>query len=190
MKVVPTSLKDVLLLEPQLFEDKRGYFMESYNKKTAADVGLNMDFIQDNQSLSTLAGTIRGLHFQLNPKAQTKWVRCLSGSIYDVVVDLRVGSPTYKKWTGVLLSEYNHRQLVVPKGFAHGFCTLVPNTVVSYKVDAYYDPECDSGILWNDPELKIDWPTTHPILSQKDTQQPTLSEAKLNFIYKEETDDE
>ena len=183
MKGMSTKLKDVLILEPQLFGDHRGYFMESFNQKVLDKWGLTTDFIQDNQSLSTEAGTLRGLHFQLNPKAQTKIVRCLSGAIYDVIVDIRKGSPTYGKWIGVILSKYNHRQLVVPKGFAHGFCTLVPDTVIAYKVDDYYSPEYDRGILWNDPTLGIDWPTTKPLLSEKDKLHPPLAEANLNFIY-------
>lgn len=183
MKTIPTAIKDVLILEPNVFSDHRGYFMESYNKKIVEDLGLTTDFIQDNQSLSISAGTLRGLHFQLNPKAQAKIVRCVSGAIYDVAVDIRANSPTHGKWVGVILSEYNNRQLVVPKGFAHGFCTLVPNTIVAYKVDEYYCPECDGGIHWNDPDLGIDWPTTKPILSEKDMEHPMLAEAELNFAY-------
>ena len=186
MKIIPTKLKGVLILEPNVFGDHRGYFMESYNKKVIEEVGLTIDFIQDNQSLSTEAGTLRGLHFQLNPKAQTKLVRCLSGAIYDVVVDIREGSLTYGEWIGVILSEDNHRQLVVPKGFAHGFCTLVSDAIIAYKVDEYYCPECDGGILWNDPDLGIDWPVTNPVLSEKDQELPRLAEAELNFVYGEQ----
>lgn len=184
MNVVKTKIEDVVILEPKVFEDQRGYFMESYNEEVFNSLDLKHDFIQDNQSLSVPAGTIRGLHFQLNPKAQTKIVRCITGSIYDVAVDIRQGSPTFGQWVGVVLSEHNKRQLVVPKGFAHGFCTLVPNTTVAYKVDEYYSPECDAGILWNDPALGIDWPTTNPILSEKDTKHPALAYAEMNFVYK------
>jgi dTDP-4-dehydrorhamnose 3,5-epimerase len=155
---------------------------ESFNKNVFTELGLNYDFIQDNQSLSAPVGTIRGLHFQLNPKAQTKLVRCLTGAIYDVAVDIRKGSPTYGQWVGVILSEHNRRQLLVPKGFAHGFCTLVPNTTVAYKVDEYYSPEQDSGILWNDPTLGIDWPTSDATLSEKDAKLPVLAEVEHNFI--------
>lgn len=183
MKIIETSIPDVKILEPKVFGDHRGYFMESYNKKLFAELGLDYNFVQDNQSLSREVGTIRGLHFQLNPKAQLKLVRAVKGAIYDVVVDIRKGSPTYGKWVGVILSEYNNRQLLVPKGFAHGFCTLVPDCIVAYKVDEFYSPEHDSGILWNDPALGIDWPTSSPILSEKDKKHPTLAEADLNFVY-------
>lgn len=183
MKIIETSIPDVKILEPKVFGDHRGYFMESYNKKLFAELGLDYNFVQDNQSLSREVGTIRGMHFQLNPKAQLKLVRAVKGAIYDVVVDIRKGSPTYGKWVGVILSEYNNRQLLVPKGFAHGFCTLVPDCIVAYKVDEFYSPEHDSGILWNDPALGIDWPTSSPILSEKDKKHPTLAEADLNFVY-------
>jgi len=183
MNIIDTSIPDVKILEPKVFGDHRGYFMESYNKKLFAELGLDYHFVQDNQSLSREVGVIRGLHFQLNPKAQLKLVRAVRGAIYDVVVDIRKGSPTYGKWTGVILSEYNNRQLLVPKGFAHGFCTLVPDCIVAYKVDEFYSPEHDGGILWNDPALGIDWPTSAPILSDKDTKHPTLAKADLNFVY-------
>ncbi|MDQ0231436.1 dTDP-4-dehydrorhamnose 3,5-epimerase [Metabacillus malikii] len=183
MNIIKTKLDGVLILEPSVFGDNRGYFMESYNQELFEKNGLKYDFVQDNQSLSSQVGTIRGLHFQLNPKAQTKVVRCLTGAIYDVAVDIRSGSPTYGEWVGVILSEHNKRQLVVPKGFAHGFCTIVPDTTVAYKVDEYYSPEHDGGILWNDPALGIDWPTNKAVLSEKDAKQPTLAEAELNFIY-------
>jgi dTDP-4-dehydrorhamnose 3,5-epimerase len=186
MNVIETKIPDVKILEPKVFGDHRGYFMESYNKELFEKLGLHYDFVQDNQSLSAPVGTLRGLHFQLNPKAQTKVVRCVTGAIYDVAVDIRKGSPTYGEWVGVILSEYNKRQLLVPKGFAHGFCTLVPDTTVAYKVDENYSPEHDGGILWNDPELGIDWPATNPILSDKDTKHPTLKEAThLNFVFEE-----
>jgi dTDP-4-dehydrorhamnose 3,5-epimerase len=181
VKITETSLPGVLLIEPKVFGDHRGFFMESYNKKLFAEYGLDFDFIQDNHSLSQQAGTIRGLHYQLNPKAQTKLIRVTRGAIYDVIVDIRKGSPTFGKWQGFILSADNKRQLLVPKGFAHGFCTLVENTEVQYKVDEYYSPEHDRGILWNDPALGIDWPTTNPILSDKDTKHPLLADAEINF---------
>jgi dTDP-4-dehydrorhamnose 3,5-epimerase len=140
-----------------------------------------MNFIQDNQSLSAEAGVLRGLHYQLNPKAQTKLIRVLAGAIYDVVVDLRQPSPTFCQWDGFILSDANHRQLLVPRGFAHGFCTLERNTQVLYKVDAYYAPEHDRGIAWNDPALGIDWPASNPILSEKDSKHPLLADAEINF---------
>ena len=181
MKVIPTKIKDLLLLEPLIFTDARGYFMESYNKQTLEALDIKGDFIQDNHSLSTATGTIRGLHFQQGANAQTKLVRCTAGAIYDVAVDLRSDSPTYGHWVGLILSAYNHRQLLIPKGFAHGFCTLVPDTVVAYKVDAPYCPTSDVGIIWNDPNLAIDWPITTPILSEKDQQHPTLEQANFTF---------
>ncbi|AWB46181.1 dTDP-4-dehydrorhamnose 3,5-epimerase [Paenibacillus sp. CAA11] len=181
MKVTPLKLEGANLLEPVVHGDHRGFFMESYNELVMQQVGLNHHFIQDNQSLSAQAGVIRGLHYQLTPKAQTKLIRVISGAIYDVIVDIRRSSPTFGQWEGVILSEFNYRQLLVPKGFAHGFCTLVPNTQVLYKVDEYYSPENDRGILWNDPELKIDWPTSHPILSDKDKGHPQFRHAEMNF---------
>lgn len=181
MNKIPLKLDGVFLLEPKVHGDNRGFFMESYNESVMQSLGLNYNFIQDNHSLSAEPGVIRGLHYQLNPKAQTKLVRVLSGAIYDVVVDIRKSSPTFGQWVGVILSEYNKHQLLVPKGFAHGFCTLVPNTQVLYKVDEYYSPENDRGILWNDPALGIDWPTSQPVLSDKDQRHPLLQDAEMNF---------
>ncbi|MFF3923931.1 dTDP-4-dehydrorhamnose 3,5-epimerase [Paenibacillus lactis] len=181
MKSTPLGLKDAFLLEPVVYGDNRGYFLESYNISDFENLGLKYNFVQDNQSLSMEPGVIRGLHYQLNPKAQTKVVRVLTGAIYDVIVDIRKSSPTFGQWVGVILSEHNKRQLLVPKGFAHGFCTLVPNTQVLYKVDEYYSPEHDRGILWNDPALGIDWPTSNPVLSGKDQRHPLLKDAEMNF---------
>ncbi|AIQ76757.1 MULTISPECIES: dTDP-4-dehydrorhamnose 3,5-epimerase [Paenibacillus] len=181
MKVTPLQLQGASILEPVVHGDNRGFFMESYNEEIMHKLGVNYQFIQDNQSLSAEVGVLRGLHYQLNPKAQTKLIRVLSGAIYDVIVDIRRTSPTFGQWVGVILSEYNKRQLLVPKGFAHGFCTLVPNTQVLYKVDEYYSPENDRGILWNDPTLGIDWPTSSPILSDKDQRHPLLKDAEINF---------
>ncbi|WP_047983992.1 dTDP-4-dehydrorhamnose 3,5-epimerase [Ornithinibacillus californiensis] len=186
MRVIDTELPEVRIIEPQVFEDNRGFFMESYNLERFSDLGLRFDFIQDNHSLSVDKDVIRGLHYQLEPKAQTKLVRVITGAIYDVAVDIRVGSPTFGKWVGVTLSAANHRMLLVPKGFAHGFCTLTNNTHVQYKVDDYYSVEHDKGIRWNDPELAIDWPTTTPILSEKDQKQPFLKEAEINFSFVKE----
>ncbi len=182
-KKFPTRLEGVYILEPTVFEDHRGFFMESYNKKDFEEIGLNFNFVQDNHSLSAKAGTLRGLHYQLNPKAQTKIVRCLRGAIYDVVVDIRKGSPTFGQWIGVILTADNRRQIVVPKGFAHGILTLVPETEIMYKVDEYYSPEHDRSIRWNDPEIGIDWPISNPILSEKDKNAPLLSDAEINFYY-------
>ncbi|MED4954836.1 dTDP-4-dehydrorhamnose 3,5-epimerase [Paenibacillus macerans] len=180
MELTSLKLEGAVLLEPVVHGDHRGFFMESYNEAVMQELGINIDFVQDNQSLSSEPGVLRGLHYQLKPKAQTKLVRVLSGVIYDVIVDIRRNSPTFGQWVGVILSEYNKRQLLVPKGFAHGFCTLVPNTQVLYKVDEYYSPEHDRGILWNDPDLKIDWPVNKPLLSEKDKHHPALAMAEID----------
>ncbi|HDR7792432.1 TPA: dTDP-4-dehydrorhamnose 3,5-epimerase [Bacillus luti] len=181
MKVIETNFTDAKLLEPKLFGDERGFFTESYNKKVLEVLGITYSFVQDNVSYSAQAGTIRGLHFQTNPKAQTKLIQVMQGAIYDVIVDLRKDSPTFKQWKGYILSADNHRQLLVPKGFAHGFCTLVPHTTVMYKVDEYYSADHDSGLLWEDKELSIPWPVTNPILSDKDRILPLLREYKDSF---------
>ncbi|WP_341281427.1 dTDP-4-dehydrorhamnose 3,5-epimerase [Paenibacillus sp. FSL H8-0537] len=183
MKVLEAGLSGVKLIEPTVFGDHRGFFTESYNEHTAHANGIMHKFIQDNHSLSAEAGVLRGLHYQLNPKAQTKLVRVTAGAIYDVVVDIRHGSPTFGHWQGFILSAANKRQLLVPQGFAHGFCTIVPGSEVQYKVDALYSPEHDRGIAWNDAALGIDWPTSTPILSDKDNKHPVLADAEINFVY-------
>lgn len=187
IKKIETSLKDVYLLEPTVFEDSRGFFMESYNKRDFEEVGLYFDLVQDNHSLSVSPHVLRGLHFQIEPKAQTKIVRCLKGALYDVVVDLRKGSPTYLKWASFILTEHNKLQIVVPKGFAHGVLTLVPNTEILYKVDEYYSPEHDRAIRWDDPDLGIIWPCKNPILSEKDKNAPFLKDIinEIKFTYSE-----
>lgn len=181
MKITPLKLEGAAVLEPVVHGDQRGFFMESYNEATMIELGVNDRFIQDNQSLSAEAGVLRGLHYQLNPKAQTKLIRVLSGAIYDVILDIRPTSSTFGEWVGVILSEDNKKQLLVPRGFAHGFCTMVPNTQVLYKVDEYYSPEHDRGILWNDPALGIDWPISEPLLSDKDKRHPVFADAEMNF---------
>jgi dTDP-4-dehydrorhamnose 3,5-epimerase len=170
MDVKITKLPGVLLLRPRYFSDARGYFVETYNKRTVATVGVEADFVQDNQSLSLRAGTVRALHFQVPPRPQAKLVRVLRGSIYDVAVDLRVGSPRYGAWVAERLTAEGGEQLFVPRGFAHGYCTLEPNTEVAYKVDEYYAPECEQGLIWNDPTLAVGWPAaaTDAVLSDKD----------------------
>lgn len=185
MKVMDTKLAGVKIMEPKVFKDNRGFFMESFNSQTFAQLGLEYDFIQDNHSLSVDKHVIRGLHYQLNPKAQAKLVRVVTGAIYDVAVDIRKDSPTFGQWIGVTLSEDNYRMLLVPKGFAHGFCTLVENTHVQYKVDEYYSVDDDRGIYWNDPMIGIDWPAVNPILSEKDVKQPLLVDAEINFQYQD-----
>ncbi|PAV31534.1 dTDP-4-dehydrorhamnose 3,5-epimerase [Virgibacillus profundi] len=183
MKIIDTKLEDIKIIEPKVFKDHRGFFMESFNHQKFAELGLEFDFLQDNHSLSVDKDVIRGLHYQLNPKAQTKLVRVITGAIYDVAVDIRKDSPTFGNWVGVTLSQENHRMFLVPKGFAHGFCTLTKDTHVQYKVDAYYSAENDKGILWNDPALAINWPACNPILSEKDAKQPLLNKAEINFQY-------
>ena len=183
MNIIKTKFEDAILIEPKVFGDHRGFFTEIYNKEMFQQNGIDMDFIQDNHSLSQQPGTLRGMHYQLNDKAQTKLVRVTRGAIYDVIVDIRKGSPTYGEWQGFILSADNKRQLLVPKGFAHGFCTIVENTEVQYKVDELYSPEHDRGIAWNDPTLNIDWPFNNPVLSDKDTKHPTLADADNNFTW-------
>lgn len=181
MNIIQTRIPDVLIIETPVFGDNRGFFMESYNKQVFSKAGIEHDFIQDNHSYSAEAGTLRGLHYQLSPAAQTKLVRVLAGAIYDVAVDIRKNSPTYGEWVGVILSESNKRQLLIPRGFAHGFCTISPNTQVAYKVDSLYSKEYDRGILWSDPELGIHWPSLNVILSDKDQHQPKFKDADNDF---------
>jgi dTDP-4-dehydrorhamnose 3,5-epimerase len=187
VKVIDTKLKDVKIIEMDVFGDHRGFFTESYTRQKLSNAGIDIDFLQDNHSLSVEPGVLRGMHFQTEPKAQTKLVRTTTGVIYDVLVDMREGSPTYGKWEGYILSEYNHRQLLVPKGFAHGFVTLAPNCNVQYKVDEYYSKENDGGIAFNDPAIGIEWPmpVDKLVLSEKDMQHPTLAEFDNPFIYGE-----
>nr|WP_154958136.1 dTDP-4-dehydrorhamnose 3,5-epimerase [Paenibacillus xylanexedens] len=175
MKLIDTKFEGLYLIEPNIHFDHRGYFVEAYNQRVFNGLGINSLLLQDNQSKSFTAGTIRGLHYQSSPYEQTKIIRVLSGEIFDVVVDLRNESPTFGMWEGFELNSENKRQLIVPKGFAHGFCTLAPNTEVIYKVDNYYSPEHDCGILWNDPNLAIKWPVQEPIISEKDKNLPKFS---------------
>ncbi|WP_217560480.1 dTDP-4-dehydrorhamnose 3,5-epimerase [Paenibacillus sp. GbtcB18] len=181
MNILSTNFQGAILIEPTIYGDNRGFFMGSYNAARFGELGIANQFNQDNHSLSKEPGVLRGLHYQLQPKAQTKLVRVLAGAIYDVIVDIRKHSPTFGQWQGFILSSSNKRQLLVPKGFAHGFCTLVPDTEVLYKVDEYYSPENDRGILWNDPSLGIDWPISMPVLSDKDKKHPRLQDAEINF---------
>lgn len=170
---IRTSIDGVFVIEPTVFGDHRGYFMESYQKSEFKDGGIDVDFVQDNQSMSS-RGVLRGLHFQIN-HPQSKLVRCIRGEVFDVCVDLRKGSPTFGKWEGVVLSEENKRQFFVPKGFAHGFLVLSEKAEFCYKVDDYYDPDDEGGIMWNDPTIGIDWPIDDDmqiILSDKDKHNP------------------
>ncbi|MEH7336626.1 dTDP-4-dehydrorhamnose 3,5-epimerase [Neobacillus drentensis] len=186
MNIVETSLPGVKIIEPKVFGDHRGWFTETYSEAVFNDAEINIKFVQDNQSFSAAKGTLRGLHYQLNPKAQTKLVRCTKGSIFDVAVDIRKGSPTFGKWFGLELSAENKKQLLVPKGFAHGFMTLTDDVEVQYKVDELYAPDCDRGIIWNDPAIGIEWPIEiSPVLSAKDAKAPLLANADNNFSYGE-----
>lgn len=186
MKVIATRIKDLLIVEPQVFGDNRGWFFESYSKLKLIEQGISCEFVQDNHSYSANKGTLRGLHFQLNPKAQAKLVRCTRGSIMDVAVDLRKGSPTYKQWFSIELSADNKKQLFIPKGFAHGFLTLTDDVEVQYKADEYYAPEYDRSIAYNDKELNITWGIENPILSRKDQNAPLLKDSDVNFEYLED----
>jgi dTDP-4-dehydrorhamnose 3,5-epimerase len=181
MNIIHGKLSGVKIVVPEVYEDARGFFMESYHAGKYAEAGIPMAFLQDNHSMSVRRGVLRGLHYQLGPKAQTKLVRVLKGAIYDVVVDIREGSPTFGQWESFELSAANRHQLLVPKGYAHGFCTLEPGTEVLYKVDEFYSPEHDRGIAWNDPDLGIPWPVSEPLLSSKDARHPRLADAELNF---------
>lgn len=183
MQILSTQLPGVVIVEPQVFGDYRGWFTETYSAVKLAELGINTVFVQDNQSLSAQKWTLRGLHFQNNPKAQTKLVRCSKGSILDIAVDIRKGSPTYRQWVSVELSADNFRQLYIPKGFAHAFLTLTDDTEVQYKVDEYYSPECDRGISYNDPDVGVDWGDIKPILSNKDLTSPLLRDSDCNFIF-------
>jgi dTDP-4-dehydrorhamnose 3,5-epimerase len=184
MKIVKTKIPDLLVIEQRIFEDNRGYFFESYNKSVFENERLQFDFVQDNQSKSDY-GVIRGLHYQMMPHAQTKLVRVLSGRIYDVSVDIRKGSPTYGQWVGVELSEENKKQMLVPRGFAHGFSVLSETAVIFYKCDAFYHPELDRGIIYNDASLNIDSKVdvVKITLSDKDLQHPNLENTESNFTY-------
>jgi dTDP-4-dehydrorhamnose 3,5-epimerase len=168
MQIEKTSFEGLLVLRPKVFRDERGFFMETFRADFFERLGLEQPFIQDNHVRSEEKGVLRGLHFQLPPQAQTKLVSVVRGAIFDVVVDLRRVSPTYGKWQSFVLSAENQQRLLVPKGFAHGYMTLEEGTEVQYKVDAYYAPLSDSGILWNDPDLAIIWPDFSPRLSEKD----------------------
>ena len=180
MKVFDAKLKDVKIIEPDVFEDERGFFMESYSKEKYKKLGIDFNFVQDNHSLSVEAGVVRGLHFQRGNAAQTKLIRVVTGKVLDVVVDLRKGSPTYGQWESFILSEHNRRQLLVPRGFAHGFAVLSEEAIFQYKCDNYYAPESEGSVRWDDPTIGIDWrlPAEVIQLSEKDKKAPLLVEAK------------
>ncbi|MFP7243573.1 dTDP-4-dehydrorhamnose 3,5-epimerase [Pediococcus pentosaceus] len=189
LKVTTTKLQDVKIIEPAVFGDSRGFFTETYSDRDFKEAGINFDFIQDNQSLSIEAGVLRGLHFQRGKAAQTKLIRVVTGAVLDLIVDVRKGSPTYKQWEGYIISASNHRQLLVPKGFAHGFVTLTNDVNFLYKCDNYYNAEADGGFSFKTPELGIQWPIDfdQAITSEKDANQPTFTEFEKNnpFVYGE-----
>jgi dTDP-4-dehydrorhamnose 3,5-epimerase len=172
----PLSIPQVTLIRVRKFSDARGHFLETFRRSDFAELGVKCDFVQDNQAFSDQPGTIRGLHLQVPPHAQAKLVRVLRGAIYDVAVDLRRGSSTFGKWCGARLTADGGEQIFVPRGFAHGYCTLEPETVVAYKVDAYYAPHSEAGVIWNDPEIGIDWtiPASRVLVSEKDSKLPSL----------------
>ncbi len=181
MKITKTKLDGVVIIEPDVFGDNRGFFLESWNKKKMEEAGLFYDFVQDNHSKSTVKGTLRGIHFQKGDKAQAKLVRCVKGIVLDVAVDLRKNSPTFKQWVGVELNAENKKQLLIPRGFGHGFVTLTDDVEFLYKADNYYVPEADAGIRWNDPDIGVEWGVKSPILSEKDKNNPFLKDCKELF---------
>ena len=184
MKIIETPIPGLLIIEPQVFADQRGYFLESYNQQKLEEAGISTIFVQDNESKSG-KGVIRGLHYQLAPYAQTKLVRVIQGRVYDVAVDCRNGSPTFGQAFGLELSEENKLQFFIPQGFAHGFSVLSETAVFSYKCDAFYNPEVDRGIRYNDPALKINWEidTSEAIVSDKDAMLPLFADAGMNFKF-------
>lgn len=178
MSIIQTNIEGVFIVEPQVFGDERGYFFESFNEERfRTETGLNVRFVQDNESKSK-RGVLRGLHFQKEPYAQAKLVRVVQGRVLDVAVDIRPESPTFGRYVMTELSGENHRQMYIPKGFAHGYVVLEDNTIFQYKCDEYYHPEAEGGIAWNDPQIGIDWrlPESEIILSEKDKHRPTLNE--------------
>lgn len=183
MNVQPLAIPDVLVLTPPRFGDQRGFFSETWNQRRFAELGISGPFVQDNHAASTERGVLRGLHLQIGPSAQGKLVRVTRGSIWDVAVDVRQGSPTFGRWVGMEISARNWRQIWVPVGFLHGYCTLEPDTEVIYKVTADYDKQAERGVIWNDPAIGIDWPVNseRAILSEKDRILPRLSECPVWF---------
>ncbi|NLA25315.1 MAG: dTDP-4-dehydrorhamnose 3,5-epimerase [Bacteroidales bacterium] len=184
MEIIKTPIPDLLIIKPKVFGDNRGYFVETYNENNFKASGIKCNFVQDNESMSN-AGVIRGLHYQLEPYSQAKLVRVVRGSVFDVALDLRKGSPSFGKWFGLVLSAENKTQLLVPKGFAHGFAVLENNTIFAYKCDEFYNKEAERGIKFDDPELEINWPVNieKAIISEKDRENPTFKEAEYNFKY-------
>lgn len=183
MRRLDTSLPEVILVEPRVFGDSRGFFMETYAQETFRQMGISAVFVQDNHSFTRTKGTLRGIHFQNAPSAQAKLVRVTRGAVLDVAVDLRKGSPTYLKWEAVTLSAENRYMFYIPRGFGHGFLTLTDDVEFLYKVDAPYDRACDRSIRFDDPDISIEWNIDRPILSEKDQLAPYLSDSDCNFAY-------
>lgn len=181
MEVIRTALNGVMVLKPIVRFDSRGFFLESYSVRTLNSLGIDTNFVQDNHSRS-VRGVVRGLHYQVNP-GQVKLVRAIVGTIYDVVVDIRQGSPTYGQWFGQELSGENFLQMYVPAGFAHGFCVVSEHAEIEYKVNTFYSPQDERGIQWNDPAIGIDWPVGEPIVSERDQQQLKLRDIKAEFFF-------
>ena len=181
MNFIKTEIEGVVIVEPAVFGDHRGFFMESWSRRSFEEAGLCYDFVQDNHSSSTVKGTLRGIHFQRGEYSQAKLVRCVRGAVLDVAVDLRPQSPTYKKWVAAELSAENKRMFLIPRGFGHGFVTLTDEVEFLYRCDNLYAPKQEGGIRWNDPELNIDWGVEHPILSAKDEIAPFLKDAVTDF---------
>ncbi|MBU1145341.1 MAG: dTDP-4-dehydrorhamnose 3,5-epimerase [Firmicutes bacterium] len=181
MKFIKTKINDLIVVEPNVYGDNRGWFSESYNEKAFNDNGIHVKFIQDNHSFSSQKGVLRGLHFQNKPFAQTKLVRCTKGRVWDVAVDLRKSSNTYLQWFGLELTAENHKMLFVPQGFAHGFVTLEIDCEVQYKVDNFYDKNSDRSIKYNDSLINVEWPIKDVILSDKDLSAPLLKDSDVNF---------
>tara|TARA_B100000768_G_scaffold37427_1_gene36143 strand:- start:686 stop:1228 length:543 start_codon:yes stop_codon:yes gene_type:complete len=180
MNIIKTPIENLLVLEPKVFEDERGYFFESFNKKKFEDIGINESFVQDNQSLSN-KNVLRGLHFQAPPFAQGKLVRVIKGSVLDIAVDIRKESATYGKYFSVILSEQNKKMFWIPPGFAHGFLTLEDQTIFSYKCSGDYNPSSEGSLLWNDPQLNIEWNIDEPIVSAKDQEAQAFTSFKSPF---------
>ena len=181
MTIIEKKLKGLFEIQLNAFEDHRGFFMRTYDSSIYIKLGLNREWVQENHSSSLQKGTLRGLHFQLNPHTDAKLIRCVRGEIFDVVVDIRKSSPTFGQWEAIILSEKNKKELFIPRGFAHGFCTLTDHCDILYKHDNYYNKECDSGIRWNDEKIVIEWPVAEPILSDRDTNLQSFEEFIKNY---------
>lgn len=182
MKVIKGKLDGILIIEPDIFEDPRGFFLESYNRSKYSEIGIKEEFIQDNHSLS-IKGTLRGLHFQLPQNPQVKLVRVTAGEVFDVVVDVRKNSPTFGKWESFILSAKNKKQIYVPLGFAHGFCVISDRAEFLYKCSSYYSPKDERAFAWNDPDVGIKWPVDAPILSKRDQLHPFLKDLKIEDLF-------